>query len=295
MYLAGQQPATQGDTIETEKGSRHLFLNLDIPEGDLTFKKSHMCGSTHFSVYNPKNDMVPLWKSYQHKNNNLTHNFSLALGEELQAKSVKTKVVASGFEPMFFDNKNEKQGAIHTFFGSDPSIPADIKLNIGYGDARINLSEMMTNQIEVVSQFADVFLLYTRPNRMPMEKMEVKSVQGKIVLKNIELARAHLITVTNDMNQTKIMVGNGEGSGTTILVQQGVGDCMLFLHPDHPIRLMVKEGFFASASLPKDFIKLSENEFVNKAWKAQEAARGTVKGTTIICTLDMGKLQVSSM
>ena len=75
-----------------------------------------------------------------------------------------------------------------------------------------------------------------------------------------------------------------------------MGDCLLYVHPGHPLKITVRDGLFTSSTLPPDFVPKGENTFVNQAWKAREESEGDkMLGTTIICSFDMGKLKVTSM
>lgn len=289
------QQAQQADTLPTESGSGHLFLNLDIPKGDFTLNSSGLCGHTVYKVFDEGNDMEPLMDSKRDQARNLHQRFELVLPEQLQAKGVM-QVASASLEPRLISRGNENDKPVHTLYCPDPSIPTDMNLNIGHGHSRLDLSDMAVNRLDMKSHFAEVFIQYNKPNRMNMEKMHVQSIQGKVVLKNLELSRAELVTIENELDDTKIMIGSGAAYGTTIFVQQGMGDCLLYIHPGHPLKITVKDGLFTSSTLPPDFVELGEKTFVNQTWKAREATEGAnVKGTTIICSFDMGKLKVTSM
>ena len=98
-----------------------------------------------------------------------------------------------------------------------------MNLSIGRGHSRLDLSDMMINRLDMKSHFAEVFIQYNKPNRMSMEKMHVQSIQGKVVLKNLELARAELVTIENELDETKIMIGNGKALRLHRLCTTGYG------------------------------------------------------------------------
>ncbi|MEZ4685204.1 MAG: hypothetical protein R3B47_03810 [Bacteroidia bacterium] len=291
--IAQQSP--QADTLPTESGSGHLFLSMDIPKGDFTLNSSGLCGNTVYKVFDEGKEMEPVMVTQKDQAKNLHQRFELVLPEQLQAKGV-VQVASTSLEPRLISRKSENDKPIHTLYCPDPSIPTDMNLSIGRGHSRLDLSDMMINRLDMKSHFAEVFIQYNKPNRMDMEKMHVQSIQGKVVLKNLELARAELVTIENELDDTKIMVGNGKPCGTTVFVQQGMGDCLLYVHPGHPLKITVRDGLFTSSTLPPDFEAKGENTFVNQAWKAREEAEGDkMLGTTIICSFDMGKLKVTSM
>lgn len=289
------QQSQQADTLPTESGSGHLFLNLDIPKGDFTLNSSGLCGNTVYKVFDEGNDMEPVLHTQRDPSKNLHQRFELVLPEQLQAKSV-IHVASANLEPRLSSRSTGKEKPVHTLYCPDPSIPSDLNLSIGRGHSRLDLSDMSINRLDMKAHFAEVFIQYNKPNRMNMEKMHVQSIQGKVVLKNLELARAELVTVENEMDDTKIMIGNGKPCGTTVYVKQGMGDCLLYVDPGHPIMIRLKDGLFTSSTLPPDFVATGENTFVNQAWKARESEEGgKMLGTTIICSFDMGKLKITSM
>ncbi|MFK7971593.1 MAG: hypothetical protein AB8F95_14605 [Bacteroidia bacterium] len=296
MY-AWAQEVQKSDTLPTEKDAGHAFLNLSIPKGDLTLNSSGFCGNTVYKVYNEDKDLTPKVTTTKDKVDNLHRRFDLVLKETLKAKSVMTQIISVGNEPAFGNSKsNQGKTSTHTLYCPDPSIPSDLSLDMGHGHARLDLSDLTLNRLNIKSHFAEIFIQYNKPNRMPMEIMRVKSVQGKIVIKNLEQAHANLVTIENEMDLTKIMIGKGKATGTTVNIRQGMGNCALYIDPSHPLRLEIKEGLLGSSVLPPDFEKIEEAVYVNQAWKARQQEKGPeALCTTIICTLDMGELKVISM
>lgn len=295
--FASAQVGNHTDTVSTEKGSGHLFLKLEVPKGDFTLNSSGLCGHTVYKVFNKNTEMAPAMNTRQDASNNLHQDFALVLPDQLQSKNIMSQLASSNLEPRLIapaPNKNE--APVHTLYCPDPSIPTDLTLNIGHGHSRLDLSDMTINRLSVESHFAEIFIQYNKPNRMPMEKMHVQAIQGKIVLKNLEQAHADLVTIENEMDLTKIMIGNGKATGSTVHIQQGIGDCELYIHPGHPLKIVIREGFFSSSALPQDFEPQKTNVFVNQAWMAREVEEGhNVTGTTIICSFDVGKLRVTTM
>lgn len=166
---------------------------------------------------------------------------------------------------------------------ADKHVPLYLDMNLGLGSAWLDLSDMQVVAARIVSAAADVFISYKRPNRVPMKRMEVNGGMAKIVLRNLEYARAESVVVENTTGETKIIVGDKVANKCKLEVEVGTGSCTLLAHEDVPIRLLLHENVFSSCEVPDDFVKTGENQFVNLAYK-----RNAQKALTVIVDLGLG-------
>jgi hypothetical protein len=170
---------------------------------------------------------------------------------------------------------------------ADPLAPMAMKMNLGYGSARLDLSDMRMMALEIVSGAADVVISYSKPNAVPMKFLHVSSGMSKIVIRNLESARAEQVSIENGMGDTKIVVGADIQSKSTVHIDVGAGKCTLLVHEDAPLKIVINGTVFSSAQIPDGFVNPSDDTFTSYSYKlhSQEAM-------TIIVDLGLGSFEM---
>jgi len=187
----------------------------------------------------------------------------------------------------FKDGLWNNQYTYKACYNPDPNIPTELVMDLGRGRSRLDFSDLSLTNVIINTAFSDVTLTYSSANKAKMEQMKIHAAKAKIILKNPEYARADLISIQNDMGDTKVILGNGHHPGSTIFVQAGMGGCMLILHKNHPVKIVVRKGLLAGEEIPPNFVKIAKNEYANAAYQ-----RYPKRATTFICNIDFGNLLV---
>jgi hypothetical protein len=169
----------------------------------------------------------------------------------------------------------------------DPQAETAMQMDLGYGSARLDLSESHMRALRIVSGAADVVICYNKPNAIPMKVLKLSSGMAKIVVRNLEYARAEQVFIDNAMGDTKIVVGNGLQSRSMVKVDVGSGSCTLLVHKDAPVRIVINSSIFSSVPIPEGFLKTSDNTFCTHSYKmhSQEAM-------TIVVDLGLGSFEM---
>lgn len=273
-----------------------MHLNLRIPAGEVFIKASNTCGQSYFKLYSDDSKLSPQVEEGFDANGNWMRTLALDLKSETppgQVTQGSMRSSSADFSQQMLLNSSGNTESLRSTYSPDPSISTDLYLDLGVGRSRLDLSDLSLNSVKIHSAFADLHITFTQANRVNMEKMDIHAAKAKLVLKNMELARADVISIVNDMGDTKMVLGSDQYAGTTIYVQQGMGDFLLIVHPDHPTKIILKNGLFSSASLPEGpdgFERHGQNTFVNKAYLKS----GDENATTLICTIDFGSISVYS-
>jgi hypothetical protein len=169
----------------------------------------------------------------------------------------------------------------------DPLAPVAMKMNLGYGSARLDLSDLRMMALEIVSGAADVVISYSKPNAVPMKYLSVSSGMSKIVIRNLESARAEQVNIENGMGDTKIVVGSTMTARSTVHIDVGAGKCTLLVHQDAPIKVVVNGTVFSSAQIPDGFVHTSDNTFTSHSYKVH-----TQEAMTVIVDLGLGSFEM---
>ena len=151
----------------------------------------------------------------------------------------------------------------------DPSSPISISLNVGYGSSRLDLSDLSITQTRIFSAASDIFVSFSKPNRIKMESMTLSGGMSQIVVRNLEMARAKTIRIENGMGNTRVILGDKVQNATDVYIQVGAGRCFLIANENAPVRIILDGSIFATVDIPENFIRSGENIFVNPRYKSQ--------------------------
>ena len=292
VWLLGQHTELQVTTFPTDSNLHLMELNLQIPAGEVFIKASPSCGHSFFKLYADDEKLIPRVSDGADASGNWVRAIALDVQQGKPDNSMtQASARSADFSQQVFLNSSDRTNALRSTYNPDPSVSTDLYLDLGVGRSRLDFSDLSLNSVEIHSAFADLHIAYTQPNRIRMEKMDIHAAKAKIVLKNLERSQAELVSVVNDMGNTKMILGNTPHEGMTIHVQQGMGDFSLILHPDHPIKIILKNGLFSSTSLPEGgvgFSQESKNTYVNQAYKESKGEHATI----LICTIDFGSISI---
>ena len=273
------------DTLPQPVGTAHTFLNVEIPSGETFFRSSGNCGTSLYQLSSL--DSVAHYEVFSETDPHGNFLATIRLRQPDPQEASRSLTAAPNFrmtEKLTNLDTYSEPDAFVSEFNPDPSTSTDLYVDLGVGATRMDLSGMTLHNVSVNSAFSDVMIAYSSPNQMEMEEMDIHVASADVVLKNIEHAKAKLVTVRNDMGETKIILGAGQKPGSTIFLQSGVGNCVLVLDKDHPVELVLKTGFFSKVDLPENFTKTSKGIYQNNI--------GAPTRTKIICNLDFGNVSV---
>jgi hypothetical protein len=150
---------------------------------------------------------------------------------------------------------------------ADPLVPMMMKMNLGYGSARLDLAELNMKHLDIVSAAADVYISYSKPSGGTMKVLNVSNGMNKIVIRNLECARAERVHIENAIGDTKIVVGKESYGKSLVTIEVGAGNCTLLVQKDAPVKIVVHGTVFSSTPIPDGYVKLSDNTFTSKSYK----------------------------
>lgn len=281
MMLLAQMAHAQivkTDTFWSETAG-HVFLNIKIPSGEFFFQSSRLCGKTISKLNCSNPNAVQEVTTLAQPNGNIQRNVSLAyqMPNGFTAKSLAAANPVSS-----------NKGAYRSMYATDPSAQTDLRVTLESGSSRLDLSGLSLTNATIQSTFSDVFVSYASPNRVNMHKMNIEAARAMVVLKNPEYAHADLISIKNDMGDTKVQMESSEMNNVNINIRSGAGTCTLVIHPMHAVKVVVRKGYLAKVNLAGDFQEVSENTYAN------EAFRKCQRGSIITCETDLGTIHIMS-
>ncbi|MDP5170626.1 MAG: hypothetical protein NWR72_10295 [Bacteroidia bacterium] len=292
-----QESQVRETNVPGNAAASHLFLQVHVSGGELFLSESGKCGDAQARIsaadtstkWLVSNRLASNGNAYQeaivHRSGALASN---AAPEANLRKTYRVDPMAS----------QREVGAVRSEFRPDPTMSTDLSLHLGSGSSLLDLSHLTLHNLSVESAFSDLVITYSKPNQTTMQKMHVHAANSTVVLKHLELSRAKLVQVQNDMGDTKLMLGEKPkeiAELPIIELRNGVGDCLVVVSSKNPVRVVVKTGVLAKAEVGDEsgFSKLQntpEPTFENAAAKNLPDAQVTM----IHCNLDFGELVLIS-
>ena len=278
------------DTLPTGHGQTQVFMHVDIPSGQVFLKSSQHCGTSFAKFSTPDRNVRPHVVSTVDQYGNLSRKMTL-LYPESQNEAINSKLTANmrlSRRLLRFDEDEATPQKYMTEYRVDPSIPTDLKLNLNVGASRMDFTEMALRNVDIRSVFSDVLIDYKGPNPIEMKQMEIEVIRAKVVLKNVECARADAIRVKNDMGDTKVILGDSFLCKSDVWIQGGTGNCELMIDKNHPVKvIMLNNGFFTTVNFDGYFKEIEPGVYVNRAYQQSPKV-----ATKIRCTVDFGRLYI---
>lgn len=293
-WAVGQTEPVRQHRYVTDNMASHLYLQLHVPSGELFVQESKECGTAHTKIVSPDTSTKWLLTHNPSPDGNL-YQEAVVQAREQRSSSQATLRQVYRVDPMASQHEAR---AVKSEYCLDPSLSTDLRLYLGHGSSMLDLSNLTLSNLSIESTFSDLVLTYSKPNQTAMQKLHIHAANANIVLKHLEMARASIIHVQNDMGDTKLMLGAGDyptEEKPVIELRNGVGDCLLLVDSNHPVRIIVDKGVLAKADPGEasGFTKMEDRSqltFQNKS--AAELEDNEV--TMIYCDLDFGELVLFS-
>ena len=296
----GQQAQVREQRIPSDATASHLFLQVHVPGGELYLQQSGTCGTAVSRVF--ASDTSCKWmqtRKIEPRTRNVhqtltLHHVGMAASAAPSAPSANLRETYR-VDPTVSD---QLARAVRSEFRPDPSISTDLNLHLGRGSSLLDLSQLTLHNLNIESAFSDLVITYSQPNQATMQQMHVHAANATVVLKHLEMSRAKLVKVQNDMGDTKIMLGPtlpGVAEVTVMELQNGVGDCLIVVDNQHPVRVIVTKGVLASVSASPEVGFHQLQGATQLTYQNQAASRlPESRVTTIHAHLDFGKLTLIS-
>ncbi len=298
LLVWSQTPQVRERNYVNDNPPSHLYLNLHVPAGELYLQASPSCGLAQTKVISRDSSTKWILENSPSRGGNVHqegvlhyHEIATSPAAGHQANLRHTYRV----DPMA---SQRELSSIRSEYLPDPTQSTDLTLHLGKGSTLLDLSGLTLNKLTVESAFSDLVVSYSKPNQMAMQMMAIHVANADVVLKHMELSRAQLIRVQNDMGGTRLLLGRRQASITEhpiFELKNGVGDCKIFVERSHPVRVLVKTGVLAKVVMESG----SGFEEVNKSGvvtyeNASAIGKPNDKVTMIHCDLDFGELLLMS-
>ena len=163
------QPLQKVDTIHTHEDLTHMFLNIEIPSGDMVLQSSGICGSSVSRLFAPDPYVKHHIESNSDQEGNHFQTIRLQAPKPGEQSSSSTANMRFAEQVTKIENFAEKK-TYKSEFHPDPSMSTDLFVDLGVGGSTLDLSGLSLNNVSINSAFSNVVVKYTAPNQGKDEK-----------------------------------------------------------------------------------------------------------------------------
>ena len=259
--------------IPSNENYRVFGYDLHIPSGQTFIKKSKSEGVSRLRTYSPEGHSKNMISSDTSGDRISTHispaSYSMHKSSVSQTTTMRGAEIRQEFEMENMNSAAESNKFIWEL-SPDPKQAIDLKMRLGIGSARLDLSDLSVEGVQLFSGASDLYISYDQPNRSEMDLMELEGGMSKIVVRNIEYAHARQVKIMNGMGDTKVVIGNKVSElhrPSNISVEAGAGSCLVLVHEGAPVKLVIKDNLFSSVEVDEDYKKVSEDTYVSPAYQ----------------------------
>ena len=259
--------------IPSDPNFRVFGYDLNIPTGQTFIKKSTAEGMSRLRTYSPKNHSKNMISSDTAGDRIYTHvspaSCSSRNSTVTHATTMRGVEIHHEFEMDHIGSATESNKFIWEL-NPDPKQAMDLKMNLGIGSARLDLSDLSVESLQLFSGASDIYVSYDQPNRTQMELMELEGGMSKIVLRNVEYAHAKKVKVLNGMGDTKIVIGDKTSElhrPSNISVEAGAGSCLILVHENAPVKVVISDNLFSTVEVDEYYQKAGDETYLSPSFK----------------------------
>lgn len=281
------QDYSRVDSIPVDSFCKMHEFRVNVPLGLTFINSGHRSDQHHFRFHYPNN------RTEAHLRSD-TLGRLLRTSVALLSSNSSTYVASmssSGGQVKMRGSMTVNEDPTHYLTEVKPAVgtPLAMGLQLGYGDAWLDLTDLDVRAVDIQASDANVFLSYKKANRHRMTILNITSGMSRIFLRNLELARADHIKVDNGMGDTKIIVGADIVGPSRLDLGVGAGACVMMVHKDAPMKLILKNTFLSTVEIPENFIKSGNSAYVNLAYK-----KDPVNAITVVVDMGIGSFSLIS-
>lgn len=268
------------DSLPFDRAFSYQEFNLNIPVGQTFINSALKPNFSYIRAYRPDVHTRPIIKTDTLKDHITTHlTWKHSNGSSSFTTEVSSSNQAGSYHYQCTKSASVQSGNPENYLmelSPNRDVPTVLNMNLGYGSARLDLSDLTLKRVNIFSGTTDVIISYQKPNRTQMAELNINGGMSRIVIRNIEMARVDNVKIENGMGNTKILMGKGAGKQMHMDLMVGAGSCIFMVQKDVPVKLVVSQSFFSSLEIPAGFQKTAENTYVNQAYIANQAQASTI-------------------
>ncbi|HEX8907138.1 MAG TPA: hypothetical protein VF771_19965, partial [Longimicrobiaceae bacterium] len=155
----------------------------------------------------------------------------------------------------------------HASIALAPSVPLDLTLQFGAGEATVELGGMSLRELTLETGASSTAVSFSRPNRIEAERVEVRAGAAELRVTGLGNTRARRFEFQGGMGQATLDFGGGWNHNASAHVQMGVGSVRLRLPRSLGVR--ITRSAFLSSFDPSEMVKRG-NAWYSRGYEAAQ-------------------------
>lgn len=257
--------ASHGQLVEKYKLTNYesvekVILNVNAGSGNYYIKPTYSNALIYVLADDYRTKLNPHLHSFLEGKN---YHTLLNLTSEGERHGVSTTTLSSKLFASTEKSKNTWKVLL-----SDHK-PYDLTLNYTLGNAHMDLSGLMVEQLNVNSESADVVVLYQKgmTNRSAIDTFFIDVDLGDIAVHNVAASNANVIKADVGFGGLTIDFHDRPSKDTEVIASIGAGSLHVTLaDKGQPIRVNIQNSPLCRFDFGEDFVKQRDNIFVNRAY-----------------------------
>lgn len=247
-------------SVEGNQAVQKIDLHFSVNNGDCLIRP----GKTNdlLNVYSNLN-----YDDYSHSFDKSLNNNTCKINLELQDNT--STGLSQSISSRMFGEKNDAREKLWKVYLTE-SKTYNLNLNYGIGAADIDLSGLTIEKLKIHTGSADVTIGYLtgQSNLIVMDTFYVKVDLGSVNVKKLNLSRAKHVVADIGFGNLLLDFSDKPKVRSHIKGSVGAGSLLIMLPGEEtPIIVRVNQSWLCKVKLTRSFSQLSENTFVNKAYR----------------------------
>lgn len=151
------------------------------------------------------------------------------------------------------------------------AIPIDFKIELGAGEADIDLSGLQVQNLSISSGASAAELRCEEPNPITAEHVDIESGVSKFDAKNLCNLNFEKFTFSGGLGAYKLDFGGKLRQNCKVKVEVGLGSVVISLPKETPARIEFEDHWFAGFDLDEGFRRIRKGVYETDNYKNAEA------------------------
>jgi hypothetical protein len=147
----------------------------------------------------------------------------------------------------------------HATISLSPSVPTDLSLQFGAGEAEVELGGLSLRNVEIQTGASETAISFSQPNRIAARKVSVQAGAAELRVTGLGNTRAERFDFQGGMGEATLDFGGAWDHSASARVQMGVGSVRLRLPRAVGVRI-TRSGFLSSFD-PTEMVKRGDAWF----------------------------------
>ncbi len=144
-------------------------------------------------------------------------------------------------------------------------IPLDIKLELGLGEGKIDLTNLRISNMNIDAGLSEIEVYFDKPNREELDRFSIDSGLGELTVKGLLNANIDEFKFSGGLGASTLYFTGNAIRPMEAKIEVGLGSVEIIIDEGTPVKIYHEKSFLSSVDLT-DFRKIDKNVYVSRQW-----------------------------